>query len=156
MPVVSQRCHAYLFWEEAFSELMAREAGFPSLGFPLYGTEPDIAAASLGAEALPVDQLIREHRALNFRCMAQAYVERISFMMFLRERFGLAPLVEIAWADQPLEVAHIEQVLGTSMDVLVAEHERRVAAAGVTSGAAEAMASFREKTPIRFLPMCPR
>lgn len=34
--------------------------------------------------------------------------------------------------------------------------EQRVAAAAGASGAGEAMAAFREQTPIPFFPMCPR
>src|SRR5688500_4265436 len=34
-----------LFWEEGFAELLAREAGFPSTGFPLFGVDPYVAAA---------------------------------------------------------------------------------------------------------------
>ena len=144
-----------LFWEEGFAELIATEAGFPSLGFPLYGVAPEVGAASflVPGEALPIPQLVAEHQALNFRCMAQAYVERISFMTYLRKRLGLAPLIAVANVDAPLDVAAIEKTLGASLAELARAHDE-----GVVAGAANrvAAARFRETTPIKYLPVCPR
>ena len=138
--------------------MSAREAGFPSRGFPLYGVDADVAAASFVArgEALPIRKLLAEHRALNFRCMAQAYVERISFMTFLASKVGSKPLIAIAYVDTPLDVPTIERLLGAKIDALAAEHEKILIATSKRAPARVAGAAYREKSPIRFLPVCPK
>jgi hypothetical protein len=147
-----------LFWEEGFAELLAREAGFPSAGFPLYGVDPAVGAASFvtRGEALPIPKLIAEHRALNFRCMSQAYVERISFMSYVRSRIGIAPMIAVAYVDAPLDVPTMDKVLGVKIDALAAEHDKMLTSTEARAEAREAGTRFRETTPVRYLPTCPR
>jgi len=146
-----------LFWEEGFAELIAREAGFASTGFPLYGFDPHVGAASFvtRGESIPLGRLITEHKALNFRCMAQAYVERISFMLAVRDRVGLAPMITAAYVDGPLDVPTLEKSLGAKLTDLTAAHEKLVASSAALEPARKEGTKFRETTAIRYLPLCP-
>ena len=110
----------------------------------------------MAREAGLLPKLLAEHRAFNFRCMAQAYVERISFMTFLTTRVGLKPIVAVAYVDTPLDVPTIERLLGAKIDALAAEHEKLLTATRQRAPAQVAGAAYREKSPIRFLPVCPR
>lgn len=117
-----------------------------------------MAAASFTtrSEALPITKLLAERRALNFPCMAQAYVERISFMAHVRGRVGLAPMIAVAYVDAPLDVATIDRTLGLKVADLAAAHEKVIAATAARADAREAGTRFRETTPVRYLPVCPR
>lgn len=149
----SRQTDAFLFLEEALAELLATEAGFPS-PFPFYGASPQVVGARWvrAGEALPIDALVRKHRALNFRCMAQAYGLRLSFMRFVRERVGLEPLVALAWADWPLTPERLEQALGAPLATLEGDWKTWVTE-GVGADAEVRIEAYRA-SPIRFLPMC--
>jgi hypothetical protein len=153
-----QQTDAALFWDEGFAELLAREAGFASTGFPLFGTDADVAAASFVTrnEWLPVTKLFSEHRALNFRCMAQAYVERVSFMAYLRARVGLAPIIAIAYASVPLDLQTVEKTLGVKLADVAEAHRLSISKTAAQANTRDAGTTYRETTPIRYLPVCPR
>lgn len=148
--------HAFLFIEEGFAEILATEAGLPSQGFPTYGFPVAVAAGTWlkSNQALPLQDLVRRHAALNFRCMPQAYTLRLSFMTYVREKYGLEPIVRLAYWPEPLRPEDIEQVLGASLDTLASHWkawlERQYAA---TKDADEQSAAFRQ-SPIRFFPVC--
>jgi hypothetical protein len=147
-----------LFYEEAFAEMLAREAGLPSTGFPLYGVDPNVAAATFfeRGEALPIQRIINEHRDVNFRCMAQTYVERVAFMAYLRRRVGFEKLVTLADVDAPLNIDLFEEQLGVKLPEVIASFEKEARATGQRPEAREAGKAYREKTPIRLFPICSR
>jgi hypothetical protein len=147
-----------LFYEEAFAEMLAREAGFPSTGFPLYGVDPNVAAASFldRGEALPIQRIVTEHRDVNFRCMAQTYVGRVAFMAHVRRRVGFEKLVTLADLDAPLNLQIFEEHVGAKLPDLIASFEKEVRATAQRPEARDAGKAYREKTPIRLFPICSR
>jgi hypothetical protein len=147
-----------LFFEEAFAEMLAREAGLPSTGFPLYGVDPNIAAASFldRGELLPITRIVNEHRDVNFRCMAQTYVERVAFILHVRRRVGFEKLVTLADFDGPLNVDVLEQHVGVKLPELIASFDKELRATAQRPDFKESAKTFREKTPIRLFPICSR
>ncbi|MDP3504067.1 MAG: hypothetical protein Q8S33_27260 [Myxococcales bacterium] len=146
-----------LFVEEALAELVATEAGFPSAGFPTWGVSRTVAAGSWVSanEDLPIERLIREHVPLNFQCMAQAYVLRLSFMGAMQKRVGLAALVKTATGDTGLTPEQLELALGGSLPHLGAEWRSQLLADfAATPGAQEQANRYRNETPIQYLPRC--
>lgn len=87
--------------------------------------------------------------------MAQAYVQRLSFVTYLRQRVGLEPLIALTFAPVPLEAAEIERVLDGSLQ----ERSRQWHAwaterfAAIPNGAGQASA-YRSGTAIKYLPVC--
>jgi hypothetical protein len=148
---------AFLFVEEGFAELLAVEAGFPSTGFPTYGFPLAVAAGTWlhSNESLPIPNLISNHAALNFRCMPQAYTLRLSFMLYLRERFGLQPIVRLAYWSQALRPEDIEQVLGVNLEVLSLEWTAwAIRKYENVKDAKEQSKMFRTNTPIQYFEVC--
>jgi hypothetical protein len=153
----ARQTDAFLFLEEGFAEILAAEAGFPSGGFPTFGFPAAVAAGAWlkSGRDLPIPELVRRHTALNFRCMAQAYPLRLSFMSYLRQRFGLAPLIALAYAEAPLRPEDLERAFGAGLAALAAdwrawalrEHE------AVADADAQAKA-YLERTPIRYFDVC--
>jgi hypothetical protein len=146
-----------LFLEEGLAEVVAVEVGFPSTGFPLYGASLDVAAGQWidrGEDLDPAD-LVRRHNALNFSCMPQAYTLRLSFITYLRERFGLASLVALAEAPPPLDEDAFVQAFEVSLDELStawrAWATTRYAAASDASSQARA---YRDA--VKYFPVCAR
>lgn len=146
-----------LFWEEGLAELLARHIGFPSAGFPLYGTDPYTATASFYPhhEELGIDRLVTEHRKLNFRCMAQAYVERLSFMTYLEQRSGIRHLVELSFNGKAYDVAGLEKALDGTIAGLTREHDAKILVALSSREVQLEAERFRAQTPIRYFPLCP-
>jgi len=147
----------FLFWDEGFAEILATEAGFPSAGFPTFGHSVALTAGACTEthEDPRVTDLVRRHRALNFRCMAQSYGLRLSFMTFVRERFGLAKMVALSYVDEPLTESVIERGLGGKLEDLEAAWKvwlrERLDAEG---HAAARIEEYRTQSPIRFFPKC--
>lgn len=148
---------AFLFVEEGLAEALATEAGYPSKGFPTYGFPVSIAAGTWlkSDRALPIPNLIRNHKALNFRCMPQAYTLRLSFMMYLRERFGLAPLIRLGYWPEPLRAEHIEKALGADLESVAGDWKAwAMRQYDSEMDAAQQSTSFLTKTPIRYFEVC--
>ena len=147
----------FLFVEEGFAETMAVEAGFPSLGFPTFGFPVAVAAGTWieSGQDIPLADLVRHHGALNFRCMAQAYNLRLSFMTYLRQRVGLEPLIRLAYASEPLRPEALERVAGEDLSAL-GQHWRSWARAQYDAVADHQVqaALYREKTPIHYFNVC--
>jgi hypothetical protein len=146
-----------VYLEEALAELVAVEAGFPSQGFPTYGTPLAVVAGAwlATAEDLPVDVLIRRHKELNFRCMAQAYGLRLAFATWVRERTGLAALVRLANSDEPLTPTDLEKAFGGSLSSLASEWKTAALASFAALPDAQQQATrYRRETPIRYFNVC--
>jgi hypothetical protein len=146
-----------LFLEEGYAELLATEAGYPSTGFPTYGFPLAVVAGSwlTPGQDLPVSELIRKHRQLNFRCMAQAYGERLSFVFYMRERLGFEGVTRLAYADAPLTVPMIEAAMGSPLDSLGAQWRTwAVSKSKTVPNAAELQRQYRHDTAIQYFPVC--
>ncbi len=148
---------AFLFLEEGFAEVLATEAGFPSSGFPTFGAPVAVAAGAWieTGQDLPIVALIRHHKALNLRCVAQAHALRVSFVTYLRERFGLATLIRVAYSDSPLDADGLASAFGADLEKLASDW-RAWARKGfeALAGAREKAKAYRQRTPIRALPVC--
>lgn len=148
---------AALFFEEGFAELLATDAGFPS-DFPRFGREVVIAAGAWldPTHALTIPELVEHHRALNFRCMPQAYAERLSFFEFLRTQAGLAPLVTLAYGG-PVTGERLARAYAKNLPSLA--HAWRTwqdeAFSKIPDAAAKA-ADYRAHSPIQYLHACTR
>ncbi len=110
-----------LFFEEGLAEVLARSIGFGSTGFPLFGTEPTVAVGHWieTNQLVSPARLARNHLALNFRCMPQAYSIRLSFVDFLVTAHGLDTLVSLTSGPVPVDEASLEAAYGASLDDLV-------------------------------------
>lgn len=155
----ARQTDVYLFIEEGLAELLAIAAGFPSTGFPTYGAPIAIAGGTWVAtdEDLALSALVRRHRALNFRCMPQAYAQRLSFMVYLERRIGLQAIIELAYADKVLTAEDLERVTGESLEVSAAAW--RAWALGEYRAIVDAdqqAAAYRQGSPIKYLPVCKR
>ena len=147
---------AGLFVEEAFAELLAQEAGFPS-AFPRYGAPAQVVAGAWLVTPdgkLPTEALVRHHRALNFRCMAQAYGVRIGFATYLTERFKLPAVVKLAYDERPLTADDFGRVLGVPLPTLAQGFVGWVKQGLAAPGSQEAVQRYKTGTPIRYFPVC--
>lgn len=87
--------------------------------------------------------------------MAQSYGLRLSFMTYVRERFGLAKMIALSYVDEPLTEDMIEHALGSSIDDLaVAWKTWARTRIDAEEHAPEQMESYRTMTPIRYFPKC--
>lgn len=152
----TRQTDAFLFVEEGFAEAAAVQVSHPSTGFPTFGFPIAVAAGAwLGDRAdKDVIELINRHKELNFKCMAQAYTLRLSFISFLVERFGFELLLQLAYFPQPLTAETIGSVYGSSLPSLTNDwatwaRAKRDSVPDVDAKIAEYLTS-----PIQYLPHC--
>jgi len=148
---------AALFFEEGFAETLATDAGFPS-DFPLFGRPAVLAAGAWldPVHTITLPELISRHRTINFRCMPQAYAERLSFFDYLKERAGLKTLIGLAYGG-PVTEARLGQTYGGGLSSLAdawrAWQDSRFAK--LPDAAAKA-ADYRTRSPVQYLHACTR
>lgn len=147
----------FLFLEEGFAEVMAAEAGFPSEGFPTYGFPVAVAAGGWlqSGKDLPIPTLALQHRAVYPRCKAQAAALGLSFFTYLRERFGLDPLIRLAYAEEPLDAAGLLRVFHADLATLGQEWKAWALQQFTAAQSPEQQAAdYWEHTPIHALKVC--
>jgi hypothetical protein len=157
---IDQHAASDEFWfiEEGYAETVARQIRLASEGFPLYGVPLDVVAGQWLAhdEDIPILDLMAHHEALNPKCTAQAYAIRASFFAFLVGQFGFARVTELAYLAHPTRDAYAK-VLGIPAERLAEDWRTWASERYRRADRAEELARYyREQTPARFLPVCPR
>ncbi len=146
------------FFEEGFAELIALTVD-PSLrGFPWYDTPIVIAAGQWleSEQALPMEQLQKEHKALNLPCKAQAYSLRSAFFHYLADTYGLQNMLKMAEEESAGSLDQYSRYFGKSLKELEAEWQtwtRRQFVA--TPEHEEKGRRYRTQTPIQYMHICP-
>ena len=106
-------------------------------------------------EDLPRPGLISHHKALNFRCSAQAYTLRLSFFTFLRKLYGLESVIELAYQEEPLSVEQFPKTFGASVaELSVVWRGWALQQFDKEPKALEQARTYRENTPVKYLPVC--
>lgn len=146
----------FLFFEEGFAEAAAVQVGRPSKGFPKFGASTAAAAGAWLRDDSPRDMLalISHHRALNFRCMAQAYALRLSFVEFLVEAYGFERLVDLVYTSEPLTSDIVGKHFGISLQDLAGKWYRWASGKLEALDDAEARVTGYLESPVKYLPKC--
>jgi len=145
------------FVEEGFAEVMAREAGHGSVGFPTYGVPLDVVAGQwlVRGEGLPLTALLKRHGELNGRCSAQAYSQRVSFFTMLAARFGIERVIAWAYSADAVDSARFLKVFGEPMATVFASWEPWARQRYAATPDADALATrYRTTTPVQYVPVC--
>jgi hypothetical protein len=143
------------FVEEGFAEMLAREVEPAQPGFPVFGLDFDIAAASWlnSPNNIPMTMLMHRHE-LNQHCMKQAYPLRASFMKFLLETYGHDRVLELGYPRGPVDDALYSTLFGKTPDELVAAWKPwALARLARHADAAQATAAYLD-SPMKFFPLC--
>ena len=119
------------FLEEGFAEALTMEAEPDDTGFPRYGYPLAIVAGHLLArdEYIPLSAVRDRHEDLNRRCQLQAYIERAAFFDYLKDRGGLAALLELAYRSTEPTDDDYARLFGRPFAELVSEWETALLAA---------------------------
>lgn len=145
------------FFEEGLAEFVALRVD-PSLGgFPWYDHPVTVVAGQwiLGGDEIPLGELRRGSRPLIRACQAQAYSTLGSFFLYLGDRYGDGPLLEMARLDNPGRSEDYLRFFKKEFAALEADwREFLLNQYRKTDQADELARRYRQETPIQYQPVC--